>query len=78
MAKKLGKCSSYKQPLTKPPHKAGGAVLCDHCYFGGTKHFPDGSYVDGTRPGGEAKLAALKGIISPGHCTIADEIWKEE
>jgi hypothetical protein len=50
MARKLGRCSRCKQPLTKPPHKQAGAQLCDDCYFGNMKHYPDGTYPDGTRP----------------------------
>lgn len=75
MSKKQS-CSRCKHPVTHP-HKTAGALLCDNCYFGTHKHYPDGSYPDGTRPKVNTELAAFKRLLSPSQRKIADEIWKE-
>ena len=79
MAKKLGRCSRCKEQLTAPGHKTKvGSILCDSCYFGNTKHRPDGSYPDGTRPKGNDELSAFKRTLDPKMRKLADEIWREE
>ena len=78
MAKKLGRCSRCKNPLTAPGHKQAGAVLCDNCYFGHMKYRPDGTYPDGTRPKGNDELSAFKRTLDPKMRKLADEIWKEK
>jgi hypothetical protein len=78
MAKKLGKCSKCREQLKKPPHKIAGAVLCDSCYFGNMKHYPDGSYPDGTRPQNNDGMAAFKRTLDPKLRKIADEIWDDQ
>jgi hypothetical protein len=42
------------------------------------KHYPGGSYPDGTRPKGSDQLSAFKRTLDPKMRKLADEIWKEE
>jgi hypothetical protein len=74
--KKLGRCSRCKEKLTKPGHKYTGAVICDNCYFGSMKHYPDGSYPDGTRPGTDPYFEGFLKTIgdNPGLTKIAKEM----